>query len=96
MKPKSQLDEIACVLARIDDPKLIRGFLEGLLTRRELAEVEGRWQIVKLLKEGVSQRRIARDLRMSLCKITRGSRELKKRDSPLGRVLEIHDGSQAT
>jgi TrpR family trp operon transcriptional repressor len=42
---------------------------------------------VKLLARGESQRAIARRLGMSLCKITRGSRELKKRNSAFRRVL---------
>ncbi len=81
------ISEIAEVLARVRDPRLIAGFLASILTRRELAEVDGRWELVKLLARGESQRAIARRLGMSLCKITRGSRELKKRNSAFARVL---------
>jgi TrpR family trp operon transcriptional repressor len=79
--------EIAAVLARLRDPELIAAFLRGILTRRELEEVGGRWELVKLLARGESQRAVARQLGMSLCKITRGSRELKKRNSAFARVL---------
>jgi TrpR family trp operon transcriptional repressor len=81
------ISEIASVLARLKDPALIAGFLRSILTRRELEEVAGRWELVKLLDRGASQRSIARQLGMSLCKITRGSRELKKRNSAFRRVL---------
>ena len=81
------LREIAAVLSRVRDPELIAAFLRSILTRRELAEVDGRWELVKLLARGESQRAIARRLGMSLCKITRGSRELKKRNSAFRRVL---------
>jgi TrpR family trp operon transcriptional repressor len=81
------LDEVAQVLARIEDPKLILDFLNCILTPYELQEVSGRWELVKLLDQGVSQRKIAERLGMSLCKITRGSRELKKNGSAFKRVL---------
>lgn len=82
--------EIAGILAKIDDRKLIRDFLVCILTPHELREVDGRWELVKRLTSGMSQRRIAEELHMSLCKITRGSRELKKRDSAFRRILEQH------
>lgn len=82
------IGEIAEVLARVDDAGLIFDFLKCILTKRELAEVDGRWELVKRLARGESQRAIARRLGMSLCKITRGSRELKKRNSAFKRILD--------
>jgi TrpR family trp operon transcriptional repressor len=82
------IQEIAAILAKIDDRRLIRDFLVCILTPHELKEVDGRWELVKKLTRGVSQRQIAEELHMSLCKITRGSRELKKQDSAFRRVLE--------
>jgi len=79
--------EIAEALARVEDPRLIAAFLRSILTKRELQEVGGRWELVKRLARGESQRAIARRLGMSLCKITRGSRELKKKNSAFRRVL---------
>ena len=81
------IEEIAEVLARVRDPKLIGDFLRCILTRRELEEIDGRWELVKRLDRGESQRSIARRLGMSLCKITRGSRELKKKNSAFKRIL---------
>jgi len=36
----------------------------------------------------MSQRNIAKDLGLSLCNITRGSKELKKEDSPFAVMIE--------
>jgi len=47
-----------------------------------------RWALVKELSHGTAQRRIAEDLGLSLCKITRGSRELKKEGSAFKMLLE--------
>ena len=45
---------------------------------------------MKLLHDGMSQRKIADRLGLSLCKITRGSRELKKAHSPFKAMIEKH------
>ena len=82
------MHEIPAVLCGIRNVALMRGFLESILTPRELEEICGRWELVKLLDRGISQRQISKKLGMSLCKITRGSRELKKRDSAFKKVLE--------
>ena len=52
--------------------------LSGLLTPTERHKIALRWQILQLLQQGMSQRAIARKLGISLCNITRGSRELKE------------------
>ncbi|MBN1834202.1 MAG: transcriptional regulator [Spirochaetales bacterium] len=85
------LDDVARVLAKIEDPRLILDFLKAILTPYELEEISGRWELVKLLNQGISQRKIAEQLGMSLCKITRGSRELKKRNSAFKRVLTDYE-----
>ena len=76
-----KIKEIARVLAATDDPKLIEKFLRSLLTEWETREVSSRWELVKMLDAGNSQRMIAEKLGLSLCKITRGSKELKKNPS---------------
>ena len=83
----AEIGEIAETLARIDDPLLIERLLESLLTPRESSDLAGRWELVKRLEQGQSQRQIGADLGMSLCKITRGSRELKKPGSALKKVV---------
>lgn len=51
--------------------------LQDILTPRELLSVAERWQIVLALSKRLPQRTIAEDLRVSISKITRGSRTLK-------------------
>ena len=82
------LKELSMTLSRVKDSVLIEEFLECLLTPAEIADVAGRWALVKALREKTSQREIAKDLGVSLCKITRGSRELKKDNSAFNRILE--------
>ena len=82
------LKELSLTLSRVKDSVLIEEFLECLLTPAEIADVAGRWALVKALREKTSQREIAKDLGVSLCKITRGSRELKKDNSAFARILE--------
>jgi TrpR family trp operon transcriptional repressor len=79
--------DVARILARLEDEALVEDFLVSILTPREISEVARRWELVRLLDQGMSQRSVARRLGMSLCKITRGSRELKKRNSAFRRVL---------
>lgn len=87
-----KLPEISRVLAGIDAPGLLEKFFREILTPKEVRDLSSRWELVKLLEEGVSQREIARRLGLSLCKITRGARELKKNDSALRRVIRGRAG----
>ncbi|MBL8966889.1 MAG: transcriptional regulator [Spirochaetaceae bacterium] len=83
------LAEMSRALASAQDAELIEGFLFSLFTPSEADEIAKRWALVKDLAEGTPQREIAKELGLSLCKITRGSRELKKEGSPFKRMLEI-------
>lgn len=80
------------------DKALIESFLYSLLTPAESDEMAKRWALVKELAHGTPQRRIAEDLGLSLCKITRGSRELKKEGSAfrilLGRLDDKEKASR--
>lgn len=64
-------------LTQIEDPLLMKVFLQGILTPGELEEVGLRLQILRLLLKGYPQRKIAQQLKVSLAKVTRGSREIK-------------------
>ena len=83
------IGELSRAFAATGDPQLIESFLRSLLTPAETADVAARWALVKALDEHIPQREIAKDLGLSLCKITRGSRELKKEASPFKKMLEI-------
>lgn len=79
--------ELSRLLSLADSPKEIQNFFESILSRKELADIGNRWELVKRLENGEPQRRIARDLHLSLCKITRGSKELKKKNAVLKRFI---------
>ncbi|MBD3223993.1 MAG: transcriptional regulator [Caldithrix sp.] len=81
--------ELTKILAQVNDAKLMKKFMEAILTEAELTSILARWELVKRLDRGESQRQIATDLQMSLCKITRGSKELKKRNSAFKKLLNI-------
>lgn len=82
------LNEIITFLSGTSDPQVIRRFLKSIFTPKELKDLSSRWQLVKMLEKGVPQRKIASQLHLSLCKITRGSKELKKRDSVLKKAIQ--------
>lgn len=75
---KKHLTDLCGVLAGMTSATEIREFLDGLLTAQELEDLPKRLQIVRLLKEGVSQREIAERLGVGIATVTRGSNELKK------------------
>ncbi|MDR3193397.1 MAG: trp operon repressor [Treponema sp.] len=83
------LAELSGVLAKIGDSVLVESFLRCLLTPAETADIAARWALVKALDKRIPQREIAKDLGISLCKITRGSRELKTPGSAFRKALEI-------
>jgi len=88
MDDKKDFQELMTVLNKCPG-RLRADFLRDILTPNELRELCQRWRIVVMLAAGLPQRTIARTLRVSLCKITRGSRELKKPDSPLLKALKL-------
>jgi len=78
---------LAEALVSVGSAEEMERFLRELLTASELRDITLRWQLLALLTRGLPQRKIADDLQISLCKITRGSRILKKSDSVCLRML---------
>jgi TrpR family transcriptional regulator, trp operon repressor len=87
----SEIQEIARLFVESGDSEFIEDFLRQLLTPAEIEEIGKRWMLVKMLEDGKKQRRIAEELHISLCKITRGSRELKKPDNAFRKALGMID-----
>jgi TrpR family trp operon transcriptional repressor len=81
-------EELIRVFAEIKDVKEMDAFLREIFTPKELADLELRWQLLKELNEGQTQRSIAARHRMSLCKITRGSKVLKAENSLIKKILD--------
>ena len=81
--------ELSRTLASVKDSALLEDFLKALLTPQEYNAVASRWALVRLLDQGMTQRKIAETLGLSLCKITRGSREMKKEESSFRKMIDI-------
>ncbi|MDR0304826.1 MAG: trp operon repressor [Chitinispirillales bacterium] len=84
MTPKTLVQ----VLCKIDDEQKMQSFLREILTEAEYRDILGRWELMLRLKNGQTHRKIAADLQMSLCKITRGNRILKNESSVTNNLLE--------
>ena len=74
-------NELLNTFSAISDKTEMKNFLEEILTDKERNSLALRWQLMKDLNEGKSQREIANNYHMSLCKITRGSKILKNPNS---------------
>ncbi len=79
---------LASALVSISDLGEMETFLDELLTHGELCDITLRWRLLELLAQGVSQRKIAEHLQISLCKITRGSRILKNKNAISSKLLQ--------
>jgi TrpR family trp operon transcriptional repressor len=81
--------ELASALAQTNDSVLIKDFLRCLLTPAEAADIAARWALVKALEHKIPQREISKTLGLSLCKITRGSREMKNPSRAFQKILAL-------
>lgn len=81
------IKEIANKLEKVSDSKEIFQFLTEILTESELETLSKRWRILKMLKKGRTQRDIAKELKVSLCKVTRGSKILQNKESISAKYL---------
>ncbi len=80
-------EDLINLFSSIQDKDEIRQLFSELFTASELRDVILRWQLLKDLSNGVTQRAIAAKYNISLCKITRGSKILKNKDSIVRSVL---------
>jgi len=83
--------ELIRTFVRIADEKTMRKFLREILTRSEITDLTLRWKLMKMLKAGVPQRKIASELGISLCKITRGAKVLKDPGAVANRYIQPSD-----
>ncbi|MEK7161584.1 MAG: Trp family transcriptional regulator [Patescibacteria group bacterium] len=70
------------------NPQLLHNFLKDILSPNEYKELGIRWQIVKQLDKGVSQREIAKKLQVSIATVTRGSRVLINKKGGFNAILQ--------
>jgi len=82
------LSKIAKILSELDNEQEVHSFLNELFTEGELSDLSKRWCILELLKKGYTQRAISNELNVSLCKITRGAKIIKNKNSVTTRYLD--------
>lgn len=81
-------NELAFALSKMSSPAEISQFLSEICSPAECRSIASRWQLMKLLEQGETQRAIANKLHLSLCKITRGAKYLKDENSVLRREVQ--------
>ena len=82
--------EVVNVISKIaKDKQLLADFIKDILTPREFDNIGVRWQIVKRLAKGEYQQAIADDLHLGVATITRGSREMRKKEGGFRRALKL-------
>ena len=81
------IEEISTLIKNFYTEAEIVAFFKELLTESEIETLSKRWRIMRMLVEGSTQREIANELGVSLCKVTRGSKILKNKDSILAKHL---------
>ncbi|ADY12739.1 Trp family transcriptional regulator [Sphaerochaeta globosa] len=80
-------EDLIKVFASTTDVQDMQRLLEEMLTPNERKDLLLRWNLMKDLYRGLPQREIAASYGISLCKITRGSKILKQKDSYCKRLL---------
>lgn len=77
----SGINGLIMALCQIREPENMESFLQEILTPAEFHDLTKRWELMERLQEGHTQRQIAADLGVSLCKITRGAKILKRKEA---------------
>ncbi|HBO35329.1 MAG: Trp family transcriptional regulator [Sphaerochaeta sp.] len=80
-------EDLIKIFASTTDVNDMQKLLEEMLTPNELKDLRLRWNLMKDLYKGLPQREIAASYGISLCKITRGSKILKQKDSYCKKLL---------
>ena len=81
------IKEISKLVKNIDSETEVINFFKELLTESEIETLSKRWRILDMLVKGQTQREIAKELKVSLCKVTRGAKILKDKDSVITKYL---------
>lgn len=83
-----QWQELINIIASIDDSRFLTQFFDEILTPTEKKNLYLRWKLLKALHQKKTQREIAANFKISLCKITRGSKILKTPKSAVKAILD--------
>ena len=85
---KAVTKELIEIFVRTKDTRLMEVLFREIFTPSEIETLTLRWQLLKDLHAGKTQRKIAAEHKISLCKITRGSKLLKAKGSYLKKILD--------
>lgn len=81
------LDNMIDVFTKISDKKEMKDLFKDIFTESEIHDLSLRWGLLDKLSEGMPQREISSSLGVSLCKITRGAKILKNKESELYKIF---------
>ncbi|OGI85899.1 hypothetical protein A3A01_01175 [Candidatus Nomurabacteria bacterium RIFCSPLOWO2_01_FULL_39_17] len=82
--------EVVDVIHKIAQNRgLLGDFIKDILTPREFDNIGVRWQIVKRLGKGEHHQAIAEFLHLGVATVTRGSREMRKKEGGFRRTLKL-------
>ena len=84
---KQKITDLSVFIANLKTSNEIINFMTEILTQAELETLSKRWCIIKMLNAGFTQREIAQNLQVSLCKVTRGAKILKDKNSIVSKYL---------
>lgn len=82
------IKEISKIINGFKEDKEVYHFLKELFTEAELMDLSKRWSILKMLNNGCTQREIANELKVSLCKVTRGAKIMKNKNATVTKILK--------
>ncbi|OGH94062.1 MAG: hypothetical protein A2538_02055 [Candidatus Magasanikbacteria bacterium RIFOXYD2_FULL_41_14] len=90
MTPEISLTEkqLAQLLLAPKSEKVMMTLMRALFTPAEREQLALRWQIVKLLNSGLTQRAVAKKLKISIMKVSRGARELYDPKGGFNQILK--------
>ncbi|MDC7250843.1 MAG: Trp family transcriptional regulator [Sphaerochaetaceae bacterium] len=83
----NDFDDLISIFCDTTDPDEMKRLFSEMFTDREQQDFVLRWDLLKDLYQGIPQREIAAKHKISLCKITRGSKILKKDQSFVRSIL---------
>ena len=85
---KNDLQGLFKLIRNIKTDVEMDSFFKELLTEAEIETLSKRWRILNLLGKGCTQREVASELQVSLCKVTRGAKILKDEKSVLAKMIK--------
>ena len=77
----SNIEEITNFILKLNSKEEAQAFLKEMLSEAEMSALSKRWRILSMLAEGRTQRDIVKELKVRLCKVTRGSKLLQDKNS---------------